>query len=431
MISIRVPGDKSISHRALMLAPFATGTSRIRDLASGADVSSTAAAMRALGAQLSGEAASGAEACVEISGPGTFRSPPGSIDCGNSGTSARLLLGLIAGSSISASLDGDASLRRRPMARVADPLERAGARFRYAGERGCLPLQCLGGRLRSIQHESPVASAQVKSALLMAALAAGVPARITEPGPSRDHTERMLRAMGAHVATESTATAGWRIEYAPSTAALEPLNVRVPGDFSSAAFWLALAVMGGCGDGVRIEGVGLNDRRTGFIRVAEAMGAKLEVRVTGEQAGDPVGVVEARPSALSGIEVPPEWMPTLLDEIPVIAVMSAQAEGTTTIRGAAELRVKESDRIAVLWRNLSAVGVKSHELADGLRIEGTSAALGGAIESHGDHRVAMAFGILAALAGNRIDIDDRAVVQVSYPGFWEELNRVVELTEAR
>ena len=279
---IRVPGDKSISHRALMLAPFAQGTSRIRGLASGADVGSTAAAMRALGAQLA--EMPGPDALIEVSGPTALRSPQRTIDCGNSGTSARLLLGLIAGSSISATLDGDASLRRRPMARVVDPLGDAGARFRELGEHGRLPLESTGGQLRPIEHETPVASAQVKSALLMAGLAAGVPALITEPGPSRNHTELMLRGMGANITTEETA-AGWRIAFVPAAAPLEPLDMRVPGDFSSAAFWLALAILGGCGDGVRIEGVGLNTRRTGFIRVAEAMGASLDVRVTGEEGG--------------------------------------------------------------------------------------------------------------------------------------------------
>ncbi len=427
MISIRVPGDKSISHRALMLAPFAEGTSRIRGLPSGADVRSTAAAMRVLGAQLAG--APGPDAFIKITGPTALKSPQRTIDCGNSGTSARLLLGLIAGSSISATLDGDASLRRRPMARVVDPLGDAGARFRELGGHGRLPLESMGGRLQPIEHETPVASAQVKSALLMAGLAAGVPALITEPGLSRDHTELMLRGMGANVTTEKTA-AGWRIGFLPATARLEPLDMRVPGDFSSAAFWLALAILGGCGDGVRIEGVGLNPRRMGFIGAAEAMGASLDVRVTGEEGGEPVGVVAAGPSVLSGLEIPPEWIPTLIDEIPAIAIMAARAEGATLIRGAAELRVKESDRIASLCRNLSAVGVKSSELPDGLQIEGTSAVLVGSATSQGDHRIAMAFGVLGALPGNEIAIDDRAVVQVSYPGFWEELARVVEHTEA-
>ena len=427
MFSIRVPGDKSISHRALMLAPFAQGTSRIRGLASGADVGSTAAAMRVLGAQLA--EMPGPEAFIEVTGPTAMKSPQRTVDCGNSGTSARLLLGLIAGSSIAATLDGDASLRRRPMSRVVDPLVDAGARFRELGEHGRLPLESMGGQLRPIEHQTRVASAQVKSALLMAGLAAGVPALITEPGPSRDHTELMLRGMGANVTTEETA-AGWRIAFLPAAAPLEPLDIRVPGDFSSAAFWLALAILGGCGDGVRIEGVGLNPRRTGFIRVAEAMGASLDVQVTDEEGGEAVGVVAAGPSVLSGLEIPPEWMPTLIDEIPAIAIMAARARGATLIRGAAELRVKESDRIATLCRNLSAVGVKNTELPDGLQIEGASAVLIGSAASQGDHRIAMAFGVLAALAGNQISIDDRAIVQVSYPGFWEELARVVEQTEA-
>jgi 3-phosphoshikimate 1-carboxyvinyltransferase len=412
-----------------MLAPLADGTSRIRGLATGADVRSTAAAMRALGVESS--RVPGADEYLELSGPVELRSPGKVIDCGNSGTTARLLLGLMAGHSIAAALDGDASLRRRPMARVMDPLSAAGAEFRERGEPGRLPLQLMGGALRPIEHKSEVASAQVKSALLLAGLAAGVPATISEPGPSRDHTERMLRAMGARVETELLAE-GFRVRFEPAARPLLPLDTTVPGDFSSAAFWLALAVLGGCGDGVRIEGVGLNGRRTGLLRVLEAMGASVETRTTGgERAGEPVGEIVARPSALRGIEVPPEWLPTLLDEIPVLAIVAARAEGSTRIRGATELRVKESDRIANLCRNLSAVGVPNTELPDGLEIEGTWAALSGHVTTEGDHRIAMAFGALGALDANDIDIDDRASVEVSYPGFWDELARVVEQTEAR
>lgn len=411
-----------------MLAPLADGTSRTRGLATGADVRSTAAAMRALGVESS--RVPGADEYLELSGPVELRSPGKDIDCGNSGTTARLLLGLMVGHSIAAALDGDASLKRRPMARVMDPLRAAGAEFRERGEPGRLPLQLMGGALRPIEHESEVASAQVKSALLLAGLAAGVPATISEPGPSRDHTERMLRAMGARVETESLAE-GFRVRFEPAAHPLLPLDMTIPGDFSSAAFWLALAVLGGCGDGVCIEGVGLNGRRTGFLRVLEAMGASVETRTSGsEQAGEPLGEIVARPSALRGIEVPPEWLPTLLDEIPVLAIVAARAEGSTRIRGAKELRVKESDRIANLCRNLSAVGVRNTELPDGLEIEGTWAALSGHVTTEGDHRIAMAFGALRALDANDIDIDDRASVEVSYPGFWDELARVVEQTEA-
>lgn len=411
-----------------MLGTLAAGTSRIRGLAAGADVRSTAEALRALGVATS-RLPEGDES-LELSGPVTLESPSKVIDCGNSGTTARLLLGLVAGRSITAVLDGDASLRRRPMRRVLDPLAAAGAVLREMGEPGRLPVEVSGGALRPIEHRTPVASAQVTSALLLAGVAAGVPVTVLEPGPSRDHTELMLRAMDGRVETAKL-DSGWQVRFEPAARPLQPLRMTVPGDFSSAAFWIALAVLGCCGEGVRIEKVGLNPRRTGFLRALQSMGALVEERIAGDEGGEPVGDVVARPSALRGIEVPVEWLPTLLDEIPVLAALAARAEGVTVIRGAEELRVKESDRIATLHRNLGALGVRCREWPDGLEVEGTSSPLSGQVVTEGDHRIAMAFGVLGATRGSQLAIDNRASVEISYPGFWDELARAVDQTEAR
>lgn len=366
---------------------------------------------------------------LELSGPARFVSPKSTIDCGNSGTSARMLIGLLAGLGVNARLDGDASLRRRPMARVLEPLRAAGAEIRELGEPGRLPLEIAAARIRAIEHESEVASAQVKSAMLLAGLTAGVPVTLVEPGPSRDHTERMLRAMNVDVETESVG-AGRRVSLRPRVSAPRPFELDVPGDISSAAFFVALAALAGAA-ALRIEEVGLNPGRIGFLRAIEAMGADVGYGVTREATGEPVGWIVARPSQLEGSHLPPEWMPTLLDEVPVLACLAARARGTTVIRGAEELRVKESDRIATLCRNLGALGVEVEELADGLAIKGTEAPLRGRVETEGDHRIAMAFGVLSALPENDIEIDDRACAEISYPSFWSDLTRISEGMAAR
>jgi len=378
--------------------------------------------MRALGASATHPLE--AEELLEVLGPVELRSPESVIDCGNSGTTARLLIGLIAGSSVGATLDGDNSVRRRPMARVIEPLRRAGAVLRELGEPGHLPIEIDGQALQPVVHETEVASAQVKSALLLAGLASGVPVTVIEPGASRDHTERMLRAMGASVAEEPVER-GVRVSCETPSGPLKPIDLSVPGDFSAAAFWLALAVLGGCGGGVRVEAVGLNPGRTGLLRVLEAMGASCDVVQTHDEAGEPVGDVVARPSALRGVEIVPESVPSLIDEIPILACLATRAVGTTVIRGARELRVKESDRISALHSNLTTLGVASRELPDGLEIEGGGDALEGAVEARGDHRIAMAFAVLGAVPGNTVVVNDRTCVQVSYPGFWEELARIV------
>lgn len=407
-----------------MLAPLADGVSRIRGLARGADVLMTAAALRALGSNVPVPEEDGP---VEIAGPVAFHDPRETIDCANSGTTARLLLGLISGQPIRATLDGDASLRRRPMARVLDPLRAAGARVKDLGQPGRLPLEVHGGSLAAIEHVGSIASAQVKSALLLAGVTAGVPVSVTEPGPSRDHTERMLNAMGAEVHTRE-AEAGFLVHYRPGSP-LRPLDLTVPGDFSSAAYWLALALVGGAGSALRVEGVGLNPRRTGLLRVLSAMGGAVEPEVNGEVAGEPIGSVTARPSSLHGVSVPADWVPTLIDELPLLACLAAKAEGTTRITGASELRVKESDRLATVQRGLRKLGVSSRELSDGIEVEGGRVALSGRVETGGDHRIAMSFGILGAIAGNVIEVDDPGCVAISYPDFWAELSRIREAAE--
>jgi 3-phosphoshikimate 1-carboxyvinyltransferase len=409
-----------------MLAPLAAGTSHISGLASGADVAATAAAMRSLGV----EPRVGIDGSWEIEGVARLKSCAEPIDCGNSGTTARLLTGLIAGSGITVSLDGDDSLRRRPMARVVEPLRKAGARVDETGEAGRLPLGIAPGQLTEIDHELEVASAQVKSALLLAGLAAGVPVRLFEPGRSRDHTERMLRAMGVAVESASVGP-GRTVRLAPGASSLLPLSLTVPGDISSAAYWIALAVLGGCGDGVRVEGVGLNPGRTGFLRALEAMGARVSMENVREVAGEPVGDIWVEPSEVMGIALPEEWVPTLLDEVPILACVAAGARGTTTIRGVGELRVKESDRIAALCGNLSVLGVTCVEHEDGLEIKGAALPVSGGVKVEGDHRIAMAFGVLGALPGSQVQIDDPACVSVSYPEFWDQLTTIERATTER
>lgn len=409
-----------------MLAPLADGVSRVSGLARGADVLTTAAALRALGAEDAW--VPGGDETVEIAGPVDLRDPGATIDCGNSGTTARLLLGLVAGRPIRARLDGDASLRRRPMARVVDPLRSAGARVSELGEPGRLPLEISGGSLAAIQHSTSAASAQVKSALLLAGLTAGVPVTLTEPGPSRDHTERMLTAMGVKIRTHE-AGSGFQVYYEPGTRPPKPLDLTVPGDFSSAAYWVVLALLGGAGPALRVEGVGLNPRRTGLLRVLLAMGGAIEAEVAGEAAGEPVGVVTARPSALRGVQVPADWVPTLIDELPLLACLAVRARGTTRITGASELRVKESDRLATVHRGLRELGVASRELDDGLEVEGTRGPLAGRVQTKGDHRMTMSFGVLGAVAGGAVEVDDPGCVAISYPDFWTELSRIREAAE--
>lgn len=422
MTELRVPGDKSISHRALLLAALAGGESRIRGILTGEDPQATASILRELGVRVPPLVADGE---LRVTGVGVrgLRAPGGILDCANSGTTARLMLGVLAGQELEATLTGDESLRRRPMRRVTDPLSRMGARFEPLAAPGRLPLHIAGGPLRALDYRLPVASAQLKSALLLAGVTGGVPVRLLEPGFSRDHTERMLAAAGCALASSPEGGAN-RVRLTAAPPALNPLDVAVPGDFSSAAFPLALALLGGAGEGIVLRGIGLNPTRTGILPVLQRMNARIEVEIgSAPEGGEPVGDLIVHSCDLTGTEVQPEEIPGLIDEVPVLAVLAARARGVTRITGAEELRVKESDRLGALAANLSNLGVEVEELPDGLVIEGTGRPLSGAVEARGDHRIAMAFGVLGALAGNAITVDAPAAVDVSYPGFWEMLER--------
>jgi 3-phosphoshikimate 1-carboxyvinyltransferase len=412
-----VPGDKSLTHRALMLSAAAAGESRLRGLLSGEDCRSTASVLRALGCDVPPPPADGGEIRVAGRGLDAWRAPGGALDCGNSGTTARLMLGLLASRPFAAVLTGDASLRGRPMRRVSEPLAAMGARFRELGEPGRFPLEVTGGSLSPIDFASPKASAQVKSALLLAGLGGGVPVSVTEPALSRDHTERMLASLGVPVRSERTED-GWRASIDPWTEPLPPLDYEVPGDPSSAAFLVALALVGGGGE-MRIRNVCVNPTRTGFLSIVERMGARIEYADGREAGGEPVADLVVRPARLQGVAVAPEEVPAAIDEVPILAALAARAEGETRVTGAGELRVKESDRISAIVAALRAVGAEAEELEDGLVVRGSDHPLRGRVVTHGDHRIAMAFGVLGALPGNEIEVDDRECAAVSFPGFWE------------
>jgi len=423
-LEVVVPGDKSLTHRALMLSVLADGESRLSGLLAADDPRSTATVLRALGATIPALPDDGGEIRVRGLGLHGLRAPATELDCGNSGTTVRLMLGVLAGFDFDATLTGDDSLRSRPMRRVTGPLARMGAGFSELGPPGRLPITIRGGRLRPIRYESPTASAQVKSAILLAGLTGGVEASVHEPARSRDHTERMLRALGIGVTTHETRD-GFVAQLRPAER-LEPLAFRVPGDFSSAAFFIALAALAPAGGGVRLPGVGVNPGRVAMLRVLERMGAPIELTEPEERIGEPVATLRAGAAALGPVEVGGADVPALVDEIPVLAIMASRAAGTSRFTGARELRVKETDRIAAIVHGLRAVGVDAEELEDGLVVRGTDRPLRGEVVTHGDHRIAMAFGVLGALPGNDIRVDDPACVAVSFPGFWEALARAAD-----
>ncbi len=418
MRRIRVPGDKSVTQRALIFASLASGESRLRGLLPGEDPQSTAGALRALGVGIPAFGEDGAEVRIQGVGLRGLQEPADALDFENSGTGARLMLGVLAGQSMKVTVTGDASLQSRPMRRVTEPLSKMGAVFREVGEPDRLPLEVTGGTLEPLDYDSPVASAQVKSALLLAGLVSGAFVLVSEPHRSRDHTERMLSMSGVSVISHEV-DGVWRVELRDPPEQIDPLDLDVPGDFSSAAFFLALAILGGVEGGLEIEHVGMNPTRRGLLDVLDRMGASVGADPFAEEdGGEPVSSLRGRPSKLVGTTVEAGEVPAMIDEFPVLAILAARAEGVTRITGAAELRVKESDRIRVLVENLRTVGVEAEELSDGLEIEGGDHPLTGRISSHHDHRIAMAFGVLGALAGNRIEIDGADVADVSFPGFW-------------
>jgi len=411
------PGDKSLSHRALLLAAIAGGETELDGLNPGADVAATARALRALGVDVRRRAGRWR---VAGGGARALRRPRATIDCANSGTTMRLLAGIAAACPFETRLAGDASLSRRPMGRIAEPLIAMGARVgaRRAGDALVPPLRVRGGGLRAIRWTSPVASAQVKSAVLLAALAAGVGATVTEPRRSRDHTERMLRALGARI---ERVPGGVRLR---GRARLRAPDGRVPGDPSAGAFFAALAAALPGSDLV-LEDVALNATRLGFYRALARMGARVDVVPRRRWCGEPAGDLRVRPGTLRGIDVGATAVPSLLDEIPVLAVLAAGAAGgRTRIRGAAELRVKESDRLAALADGLARLGADVAERPDGLVVAG-GRLHGGTIDARGDHRIAMAFRVADVLADGAVRVRGAGAARVSHPGFEDDLRRLL------
>ncbi len=413
---VQVPGDKSISHRALMLSALTVGESRVDGLLEGEDVLATAAAMRAMGAEI----ARGPEGRWTLPGGGVggLLQPEQALDMGNSGTSTRLLMGLVASHPISATFTGDASLSRRPMNRVIEPLGRMGADI-TASPGGRLPLMLRGlCPAVPIEYRLPVASAQVKSAVLLAGLNTPGITRVIEPVPTRDHSERMLQGFGADLTVEENED-GARIISLRGEAELRPQHIVVPGDPSSAAFPVVAALIVP-GSDVVIENVGLNPTRAGLFEVLRRMGGDVAYLDQREVGGEPVADLRVRGSALTGIEVPPEIAPTMIDEFPILFVAAAFAGGRTVTRGLEELRVKESDRLATMAEGLRAIGAQVEETADGLIIEGTGgeALPGGAtIAAKLDHRIAMSFAVAALRTRAPVPVDDMAPVATSFPAF--------------
>jgi len=409
---VRVPGDKSISHRALILGALATGRTRIQGLLEAEDVMATARAVAALGAEVT---QSGAIVEVVGQGVGGLRAPDSPLDFGNSGTASRLMLGVIAGHDMRAGFTGDASLCRRPMGRVLGPLTTMG--LQVEGERENLPLTVQGTQdLIPIVYDLPVPSAQVKSAILLAGLHAPGRTTVIEPLPTRDHTERMLRFFGAELKVEDRAD-GTRAVTVCGDAELSAANFAVPGDPSSAAFLAAAALI--CpGSEVVIENVLLNPTRIGFFDTLREMGADIEVLDMRDEGGEPAGDLRVKASKLKGVRVPPERAPSMIDEYPVLAAVAAFAEGETRMEGLAELKVKESDRLAATAAGLAACGVEARVEGDDLIVRGTGTVRGGGhVETQMDHRIAMAFLTLGLGAEEPVTVDDIGMIATSFPGF--------------
>ena len=409
--SIRVPGDKSISHRTLMLAGIADGRSEIEGFLPSEDCRASMRAMRALGVSIAETGAT--HVIVEGVGMRGLRGATGALDMGNAGTAIRLFTGLLCAQAFDSRLTGDDSLMRRPMERVATPLREMGADVRTTA--GTPPVGIFGGRtLHGIRYHMPVASAQVKSAVLLAGLYAQGATTVISPAVSRDHSERMLRSFGVRVDVEGLAVS------VPPPVGLAPQRLNVPGDFSSAAFFIVAALLAAGPQGLLIQNVGLNPTRTGLLEILRLMGADIEVLNARESGTEPVVDLKVRRSALRGIEVPRALVPLAIDEFPVLFIAAACASGATLVTGAEELRVKESDRLAAMSAGLGVLGVRHAVFADGMHIEGGgdgAVFAGGAIDSCGDHRIAMAFAVASLRARALIRILDVANVATSFPGF--------------
>jgi 3-phosphoshikimate 1-carboxyvinyltransferase len=405
------------------LGGLTEGKSCLKGPLSSTDCFSTADVLRNLGVKIE-SFSDGGELTITGMGLQGFHSPKKDLDFQNSGTGARLMLGVLA-SQLKLEdviVTGDNSLRKRPMGRVVKPLREAGAMFEYLEETERLPLSLSGRLLKSIHYQSPVASAQVKSALLFAGLVSGETSILSEPRQSRDHTERILESVGVPI-HERNHQGRWEVRMDDPPSRLNPFEIDIPGDFSSAAFFIGLATLGGVKGGLTLENVGLNPTRTGLIDVLLRMGARIQISESiSRDLREVIGSIEISPSELSGTEIRPEEVPCMIDEFPLLAILASRAEGVTKIRGVGELRFKESDRISTLVHNMRTIGLNVEEFEDGLEIVGTEIPLKGKVYSQGDHRIAMAFGILNALPNNQIQIEGAAAVSVSFPGFWSVLS---------
>ncbi len=417
---ITVPGDKSISHRAVMLASLSNGACDITGFLASEDCLTTVKALRSLGVKI--EEVNEAKTHLRVHGTCCiFSSPQGPIDCGNSGTTMRLLAGILAAQPFDTELIGDASLSNSPMKRIAIPLELMGAKIEGQGTRFTPPLRIRGTRkIKPIEYVSPVASAQLKSTVLLAGMLGKGKTSVTEPSLSRDHTERMLDYMLVKIVREGTKVSIWGDQIPESR------DLVVPGDISSAAFWVAITA-GFPGSRLLVNNVGLNRTRVGLLNALIRMGAKIRERVD-DSGCEPVGSIEVKGSVLQGIEIGGAMIPTLIDEIPILAVAGAMAKGKTIIRDAGELRVKESDRISTVAENLRRMGVSVEEFADGMEIQGGAQLKGAVIESMGDHRIAMAFAIAGLRARGETVIRGAECIENSYPGFADELAQLIAST---
>ena len=412
---IKVPGDKSVSHRALLLGAIAEGTTRIRNFLPAADCLATLACVRALGVEV--ERLSETELIVYRRGLHGLTEPSDVLDCAGSGTTMRLLAGILAGQPFYSVLTGNEQLRRRPMGRIAEPLRQMGATVLGRDDGRLPPLTILGGDLRGIEYRLPVASAQVKSAILLAGLYADGPTVIHELGPARDHTERMLAAMGANIQYPISNITGITLR---GDTGLSSLDIVVPGDISSAAYFIAAACLVP-GSEVAIEGIGVNHTRTGFLDALKEMGAVILVENQQQVSGEPVADVVVRAGDLRGIEVRGDQVPRMIDEFPILAVVASQAQGTTVVGDATELRVKETDRIANIAVELRKLGARIEERPDGFVVEGPTRLVGAQVNSHGDHRLAMSLAIAGLAAEGETAIEGAECIADSFPGFEETL----------
>lgn len=411
---VTVPGDKSISHRAVMFGSIARGTTEIHGFLQGADCLSTISCFEKMGVAIQNQ---GETVLVHGNGLRGLKKPSGVLDCGNSGTTTRLISGILCAQDFDVTLTGDDSIQRRPMKRIMEPLSMMGARIKSVRDNGCAPLLIQGGPVHGIHYTSKVASAQVKSSILLAGLYGDGPTKVTEPYVSRNHSELMLQMFGAQVSTEGTTAS------VMPASELYAAKIEVPGDISSAAYFIAAGLMVP-GSEILIRGVGINPTRDGILHVCRSMGADLQLLNIQEGPGEPRADILVRHSSLRGTDIGGALIPTLIDELPVIAAMACMAEGDTVIRDAAELKVKESNRIAVMVRNLTAMGARVRETEDGMVITGGAPLHGAVIDSHKDHRIAMTFAVASLCAEGTTEILDADCVNISYPGFYEDLKRL-------